>query len=242
MSFFWLIEPDGLGGRQMRQGSVVLLLVLFLCLPARAAYGAEQRPMHDLPKELCENADDDVLADLLAEVRKVRAQIPGIPAEEAHYLESEFAAVMKLWPMADEEARGQLAIRYEKILARPWYSIWNARNELDTVQKDLEWIVKAPNPFSSKYENREAEKLSRAISASASLARYTNAVGDFVAEAQRGRVKAVRLSKRQIGELSFHNGFLPSVLGAYMQCKLAKVMGPQPILPHGGAEGAKAGR
>jgi hypothetical protein len=224
----------------MRHGSV--LLAFFLFLPAWAAFGAEQRPMHDLPKELCENSGDGVLADLLTEVRKFRALVPSVPPEEARYLENELKAVLNLWPLADEEAMGQLQVRYQKILARPWYPIWNVRNDADKVQQDLEWIVKAPNPLSSKYENRDAEKLSRAISAGASLARYTNAVSEFIAETERGRGKAARLSSAQIGELSFHNAFLPSVLGTYMQCMLARIMGPQPVLPYGAAEGAKAGR
>jgi len=105
------------------------------------------------------------------------------------------------------------------------------RRDIEKVQAALKKILEAPRPWGTTYENKEAEKLDRAISASNDVARYVNSVDEFLVDVGRGKIKVVSMTEEQIRRFSFTTHQLPYGLGRYMGCKLARIMGPQPLFP-----------
>jgi hypothetical protein len=209
--------------------TALLIALCFIFMSAPSA-GAQQREMIDLAKTYCRNFDYDeekALAELLEEVRRFERLIPNVPPEEESYLSREYDAIM-----VNFEDKRQRRERFGFVSSRPWYRVWSVRRDINKVEVALKKVIETPKGWGTDYESKEAEKLRQAIAASDVVAHYVSGVGEFLSNAELGKVKVVSLSGEQIQRFSFHTYILPSTLSMYMQCKLAKIMGPQPLFPN----------
>ncbi len=210
----------------MRQAAI-LALVLGVFYSQWALAG-------DLPKDYdpaetrCLGGSDTVIDNILSRIDYVDKELPTIPPEELHYLDTEFARGLKLENeelLNNEPSTKGKQLIYELSL-RPYYDVWYLRRALESAKLDIKRILlRQPYPdmgyadFNS-YNNPEAEKLERASRAIYDVGQFTNELSRYIDK------KRASLTTEENNRFLATSGMTLD-LGMFISCKLAKIMGRQ---------------
>jgi hypothetical protein len=203
---------------------------------AGAAWGADAPPkLLDPAASLCQWADDDSIQRLEQRLDYVDHMLPNIPPEEDRYLTAESERGMKVYQ--EEQDKHLSTDPSDQILstlaARKLYYPWKIRKELAKLKHDVAKILShKPSPeelYMPTYRgNDEAEKLKLAAQALDSAHSYSLQVQEYMTRGQLGKAPPVLASEQFLNVYGGLISLTPD-LANYIQCKLAKIMGPQPL-------------
>lgn len=203
----------------MRHG---LFILLALIASVAQAAGSDQVPLGTFdPTEVrCRLIKaEELVARTIEELDWASTVLPGVPPEEASYLDAESKAAGALYRDGNS---GQSEARYEALDRRPLYPIWKLRSELTAAKTKLGQIERA---FPSYPKSVEASRAQAALDAQYAVNRFVIELSRLL---ERESFRAsLRLTANQHSR--FHSMTLTFTdnLSNYVGCKLAKVMGPQ---------------
>lgn len=189
----------------------------------------------DLPKDYdpaetrCLGSNDAAIDDLLSLIDSVDKELPSVPPEEQHYLDTEYARALKL--VNEEILKKEPATKGNQLFfdlsLRPYYDVWHLRRTMEPAKHALNRILKrqphleiGDADFITYNNNPDAEKLDRASHAIYAISEFTIEMSSYVAKKQSA------LTTEE------NNRFLATTsmtmdLGRFISCKLAKIMGRQ---------------
>lgn len=201
---------------------------------ALPAFSADLHKDYDPAEGRCQFSDDASLQNMTAQLDYAEQVLPNIPPEEDRYLTAESAAAQKVYQEEleknnwKEPTQGQGNMRYAALEARPLYTVWGVRKDLVEAKRAITEIIK-PGPGLVIYrKNQDAEKLERATKALYPVNRYALHIQELLAR-QMLTSNNLLITSDQYSRLYSGALTLTSDLGYYMSCKLAKVMGRQPL-------------
>lgn len=188
----------------------------------------------DMPKDYdpaetrCLGGSDTVIDNILSMIDYVDKELPTVPPEEQHYLDTQFARGLELEnnELSNHEPSQNGKQLLHELSLRPYYDIWYLRRDLEPAKRDIKRILlRPPHPdmgyvdFNS-YNNPEAEKLERANSAIYHVSQFTNELSRYIDK------KRASLTTEENNRFLGTTGITLN-LGMFISCKLAKIMGRQ---------------
>lgn len=209
------------------------ILTLLIC-SARPGFSADLQKDYDPAEGRCQFWDDASLQKLTAQLDYADQVLPNIPPEEDRYLTAESASAQKVYLEELEKnnwkapIQGQGNTRYAALEARPLYTVWGVRKDLVEAKRAITEITR-PEPGLVNYrKNQDAEKLERATKALSPVNKYALQIQKLLTR-QTFVSNSVLITSDQYSRLYSGALTLTSDLGYYMSCKLAKIMGRQPL-------------
>lgn len=211
----------------------IVFTCLLLGLMYIPAFADNNNPNdYDPAESRCVRANDETINRLISNLDYVDHALPNIPPEEQHYLEAEYNRALDT--LNEEMLKNGKAPKgnkmFYKLSLRPLYDVWYLRRTIEPARLALERVLKRqPHPengdadFITYKNNPEAEKLERA-----SMAEFQ--VEGFVTQLD------IYLDKIEYQQKPFSddtyvrllgNGGMADDLSAFINCKLAKIMGKQ---------------
>lgn len=189
----------------------------------------------DLPKDYdpaetrCQSGNDAAIERMLSMIDYVDKELPSVPPEEQHYLDTEFARALTI--LNDEIQKKELVSKgnqlFYELSLRPYYDVWYLRRELEPAKKHIKHIINLrPDPdtwgmFATTYnKNSDAEKLERASHAIYPVGEFTKELSHYYDK------KRASLTSEENNSFLAASG-MNQELGYFISCKLAKIMGRQ---------------
>jgi hypothetical protein len=206
-----------------------LMFTLTLILLARPAWSTEPPKLRDVESEWCVDQGPDGMAsiDLIKrQLNRADRTFPNVPPEEDEYLQVESQRLLRLYSESfGKGVAGSQDIdrQWQALQNRPYYYIWRMRRELVGVRKVIEQVEDASTPtwLTVYTKNQDAEMILRLSQGLYRLSTYEDALKDLENRTDRQTLERAKLSS--IGFDFFVSQFI--------ECHLAKIMGPQPFYP-----------
>ena len=183
----------------------------------------------------CMRADDSIISSLLSQIDYADQNLPNIPPEEQRYLDAESAAAARMYKDESQSEASSYARStqiYRNLYSRPLYTVWAFRKTIEPARSALKRVLKQqPNPalgdpdYITYKKNPEAEKLERAAPAISAVGQYTIALQNLLTKIGEQNYSSITQSQwtRLLGSAYGASYDLP----AFIECKLAKIMGRQ---------------